>query len=351
MKATASVDSGTAAPPGLVYVSDEVPGIQRLRRGDRFFYRQPDGKPLRDEQQLRRIRKLAIPPAYSEVWICTSARGHLQATGRDARGRKQYRYHPDWRLARDETKFERMHDFGMALPRIRVRVSRDLAAPVGRRVLRDTVIATIVRLLDLTLVRVGNDEYARSNGSFGLTTLQNRHAVVLGDELKLRFRGKSGITHEVSLQDKRIARIVKRCQSLPGQELFQYIDDDGQTRTIGSVDVNDYLREASGGDFTAKDFRTWHGSVHALKLWRGLDPEEVEKPTLAGAKRLLGEVAARLGNTVAVCRKAYVHPRVLALLTGEVKTSGDLAATASVPRKAGLSVDERIFLAFLRACG
>jgi DNA topoisomerase-1 len=355
MKAATSEQARAAAaelvPPGLVYVTDDKPGITRLRRGESFFYRKPDGKTLGDEEQLARIRKLAIPPAYSDVWICPSPRGHLQATGRDARGRKQYRYHADWRMARDETKFERMHDFGAALPRIRARVTRDLAAPVGQRVLRDTVIAAIVRLLDTTLVRVGNDEYARSNGSFGLTTLRTRHAAVRGDALKFRFRGKSGITHEVALQDKRVARVVKRCQALPGQELFQYLDDDGETHTIGSADVNDYLRDASGGDFTAKDFRTWHGSVHALQLWRALAPDEARQPTPAGAKRLLTEVAAKLGNTVAVCRKAYVHPQVLALMTGEMKSEIGEALPATPPRKTGLSLDERIFIAFLGACG
>jgi DNA topoisomerase I len=347
----AEAAAGELVPRGLVYVSDDKPGIQRFRRGDAFHYRKPDGNTLDDEAQLARIRKLAIPPAYSDVWICPSPRGHLQATGRDARGRKQYRYHADWRMARDETKFERMHDFGAALPRIRARVTRDLAAPVGRRVLRETVIAAIVRLLDTTLVRVGNDEYARSNGSFGLTTLRNRHAAVRGDELQFRFRGKSGITHAVALQDKRVARVVKRCQALPGQELFQYLDDAGEAHSIGSSDVNDYLRDASGGDFTAKDFRTWHGSVHALKLWRGLAPEEARQPSLAGAKRLLAEVAVKLGNTVAVCRKAYVHPRVLALITGDVKSAIGEALPATPPRKTGLSLDERVFIAFLGACG
>ena len=341
--------SGTPpAPRGLVYVSDEAPGIRRLRRGERFVYRLPDGRPLRDAQQIARIRRLAIPPAYSQVWICPLPHGHLQATGRDARGRKQYRYHPEWRAARDETKFDRMLEFGAALPRIRARVRRDLAAPVGQRVLRDTVLAAIVRLLDTTLMRVGNDEYARRNGSYGLTTLRNQHAQIHGDELRLRFRGKSGVLHEAALQDRRVARIVRRCQALPGQQLFEYLDDAGTPHAVGSADVNAYLREASGGDFSAKDFRTWHGSVHALRLWRALDPDEAARPTLACAKRLLGEVAARLGNTVAVCRKAYVHPRVLALLTGAATLPPEGVAA---PRRAGLAADERRLLAYLMACG
>ncbi len=330
-------------PSGLIYVTDDGPGIQRVRRGGNFGYRLPDGKLLRDEQQLTRIRKLAIPPAYEQVWICPHPHGHLQATGRDARGRKQYRYHADWRSARDETKFERMLEFGAALPRIRARVEKDLAAPVGQRVPRNTVIAAIVRLLDTTLVRVGNDEYARNNGSFGLTTLRNRHVAVRGDALKLRFRGKSGVSHEIELHDHRVAKVVKRCQNLPGQELFQCTDEQGATHSIGSQDVNDYLREASGGEFTAKDFRTWHGSVHALQLWRTADPAVAAKPTLAEAKRLLAEVAAKLGNTVAVCRKAYVHPRVLALLTGEAAHE----FPSTIAPKRGLGPGERALLHFL----
>ncbi|MDP9045835.1 MAG: DNA topoisomerase IB [Pseudomonadota bacterium] len=339
--------SGLATPEiphGLVYVSDTAPGIRRQRRGDGFTYRRPDGAALRDRAELERIRALAIPPAYSEVWICMLPHGHLQATGRDARGRKQYRYHAKWRLARDETKFDRMLDFGAALPRIRAAVERDLAAPVGERVVRETVIAAIVRLLDTTLMRVGNDEYARSNGSFGLTTLRNRHVKVAGDAITLRFRGKSGVDHAVSLQDRRVARIVKRCQSLPGQELFQFLDAAGNAHSVGSLEVNDYLRAASGGDFTAKDFRTWHGSVHALELWRALAPDEAAQPTLAGTKRLLEQVAARLGNTVSVCRKAYVHPRVLALLTGEVRPGAELKPL----RRTGLSLPERHLLAWLK---
>ena len=233
-------------PRGLVYVSDAAPGIRRLRKGDGFVYRRPDGKPVRAEAELQRIRKLAIPPAYEDVWICTDPRGHLQATGRDARGRKQYRYHPDWRLARDADKFERMLDFGAALPKIRRRVAADLAAPVGAQPGRDAVLATLVRLLDTTLVRVGNDEYARSNHSYGLTTLRNRHAAVSGSRLKLRFRGKSGVVHEVALEDPRVARVVRRCQAMPGQELFQYEDEAGATRSVGSADVNDYIRESAG---------------------------------------------------------------------------------------------------------
>ena len=335
-------------PVGLVHVSDDAPGICRLRRGQGFTYRQADGGRLSDAAQLARIRKLAIPPAYTAVWICPLPRGHLQATGRDARGRKQYIYHVEWRRARDETKFDRLPEFGAALPRIRARVTRDLDAPVGSPVLRQTVIAAIVRLLDTTLVRVGNDEYARANGSFGLTTLRKRHVAVKGSQLRLRFRGKSRITHEVTLDDRRITRLVRRCQSLPGQELFQYLDDASEAHSIGSMDVNDYLRLASGGDFTAKDFRTWHGSVHTLQLWHLLAASEQASQTAETANRLLAEVARRLGNTVAVCRKSYVHPQILALLSGEAPGQWPVSAEAP-PRKTGLTTGERRFLAFLSA--
>lgn len=333
-------------PPGLVYVSDRSPGICRLRKGKGFAYRDADGMRVSDARQLERIRKLAIPPAYAAVWICPSAHGHIQATGRDARGRKQYLYHPQWRLARDETKYDRMADFGAALPRIRASVTRDLEAAAGAQVLHRTVVAAIVRLLDTTLMRVGNDEYARDNASFGLTTLRKRHVAVSGSKLGLRFRGKSGITHEVSLEDKRIARIVRRCQILPGQELFQYLDDEGVVHSVGSADVNQYLQAASDGEFSAKDFRTWHGSVHALQLWRALATGE--DPGKAIVNQLLAEVAGRLGNTVAVCRKSYVHPRVLALLTGAAPARW-LPSDRPPPRKSGLSTAERRFLKLLQA--
>ncbi len=349
MSAVAPAEDAVATPRGLVYVNDQGPGICRMRRGKGFSYRGADGRRLTDAAQLARIRSLAIPPAYTKVWICPVPEGHLQATGRDARGRKQFRYHADWRRARDETKFDRMSAFGAALPRIRACVARDLGWPVGQQVRRETVLATLVRLLDTTLVRVGNDEYARSNGSFGLTTLRNGHAVVKGGALRLRFRGKSGVVHEVSVNDRRVARVVARCQALAGQQLFEYLDETGAVRCIGSADVNDYLRAASGGDFTAKDFRTWHGSVIALGLAIA-DREGADcagPPSAAHVKRLLSQVAARLGNTVAVCRKAYVHPRVLALLSGEAPPPNP-RGQAPRSRARGLTVGERALLEFLR---
>ncbi|MEP6872933.1 MAG: DNA topoisomerase IB [Burkholderiales bacterium] len=338
-----------APPAHLVYVNDESPGICRLRRGKGFTYRRPDGRRLTDAAQLDRIRRLAIPPAYTKVWICPMPHGHLQATGRDARGRKQFRYHADWRRARDEKKFERMLDFAAALPRIRARVRRDLEGGADHPLARDAVIAAIVRLLDTTLMRVGNDEYARANGSFGLTTLRNRHAVVDGAALRLRFRGKSGVEHEVALRDPRVARIVARCQALPGQPLFEYRDAGGTVRGIGSADVNDYLRAASGGEFTAKDFRTWHGSVVALHLCSCPGGAGAEASPAARARRanaLLSQVAARLGNTVAVCKQSYVHPRVLDLLANP-----PAAPPRPPPRKSGLNIGERHLLALLRSPG
>jgi DNA topoisomerase-1 len=329
------------APRGLVYVSDAMPGIQRLRHGASFRYRRPDGKALRDVAELKRIRSLAIPPAYEQVWICPHPQGHIQATGRDARGRKQYRYHADWRVARDADKFSRMREFGLALPRIRARVKRDLAATTGSRA---SVLAALVRLLDTTLVRIGNDEYARTNGSYGLTTLRNRHAAVKGSVLQLRFRGKSGIWHEVSLDDPRVARIVRHCQAMPGQELFQYEDEAGETHSLGSADVNDYLREITGAEFSAKDFRTWHASAHALQLLCDL-PEDgpVSKRV---TNEVLGEVARRLGNTVAVCRKSYVHPGLL-----EKAADAGLTQMLEVDckRAHGRVIAEARLLAFLEA--
>jgi len=343
----------TRAPPGLVYVNDEMPGIRRVRRGPHFTYRLPDGRPLRDGEAIARIRKLAIPPAYTDVWICPLPHGHLQATGRDARGRKQYRYHPEWRVARDADKFQRMLAFGRVLPRVRRRVRQDLARGTGSHPDRRAVLAALVRLLDTTLVRIGNDEYARSNGSYGLTTLRNRHAAVQGATLRLRFRGKHGVVHDVTVADPRVARIVRGCQTLPGQELFEYVDEAGAVRCVGSADVNEYLREAAGEDVTAKDFRTWHATVHALALLKAPPPAvDGRQRARRTANEILAEVAARLGNTVAVCRKAYVHPGVLELASSGMPD--DVAALqASMPApRTGLSGQECDLMDFLeRAAG
>ncbi len=373
MTATTTVTpAGQRLPGGLVYVTPDLPGLRRVRRGKAFAYRLPDGSWLRDAEESRRIAQLAIPPAYQEVWICPLANGHLQATGLDARGRRQYRYHPDWRRLRDGDKFERMRAFGEALPRIRARVARDLAPKRGQTLTRTLVLATIVRLLDTTYLRVGNEEYAVSNRSYGLTTLRTRHADVRGSTLQLQFRGKSGVQQSATLDDPRVARVVRRCQQLPGQELFQYLDEDGTPHSLGSSDVNDYLREiaaparaskqsirARGGTsepahFTAKDFRTWHGSVQALELTRlACTHNATEDGPTTSARDILVEVAKQLGNTPAVCKKAYIHPAVLELGARLASDAGpdmqrvwQRIGTAASPR--GLSAAERRFLTFLR---
>jgi DNA topoisomerase-1 len=298
----------SAKVAGLSYVTDTKPGIRRKRSGKGFTYLDPDGKPIRDPDVLRRIASLAIPPAWTEVWISPKPLGHLQATGRDARGRKQYRYHPRWRAVRDETKYTRMLAFGAALPRIRRRIEADLARP---GLPREKVLATVIRLLETTLIRVGNEEYARTNRSFGLTTMRDRHVAVDGATVAFKFRGKSGIYHAVDLGDRRLARVVKRCRDLPGQDLFQYLDDDGQAQTINSADVNAYLREVSGEDFTAKDFRTWAGTVLAALALQEFETFDSEAQAKKNIVRAIESVAERLGNTPTVCRKCYVHPEIL----------------------------------------
>jgi DNA topoisomerase-1 len=334
-------------PAGLVYSSDAEPGITRVRRGKNFAYRDCKGRWIRDEQQLARIRQLAIPPAYESVWICASPDGHLQATGRDARGRKQYRYHPTWRLERDSGKFDRLLQFAKALPGLRRKVQRHLKEKEHSR---ELVLATIVHLLDTTLIRVGNDQYARENGSFGLTTLRNRHVRIQGDAFKLSFRGKSGVRHDVEVKDPRVLRVVRRCLHLPGQELFQYQGDDGQPHAVGSGDVNDFLDSLCPERFTAKDFRTWHGSVLALDTLRKFCGAAGESFTL---KQLLEEVSQSLGNTPAVCRKAYIHPAVLDLGTRLAAMKGEALFDDHVPAaeagRAGLNAAERRLVAFLGA--
>jgi DNA topoisomerase-1 len=304
-RAVAVDPSESAQEAGLRYVNDSVPGIRRRRAGKGFTYLDSNGRRITDRATLARIRSLAVPPAYSDVWISPRPNGHLQATGRDARGRKQYRYHPRWREVRDETKFGRMLAFSEALPRIRKRVEQDLSRP---GLPREKVLATLVRLLELTGIRVGNDEYARNNHSFGLTTLRDDHVEVSGSTMRFEFRGKSGKVHRVSLSDRRVARIVARCQSIPGEELFQYADDEGVHQTIGSSDVNDYLREIAEDDFTAKDFRTWSGTLQAMGALEELGPASSEREAKSTVVAAIDRVAARLNNTRAICRKYYVHP-------------------------------------------
>ena len=309
----ANAPTESATQVGLVYVSDADPGLRRRRADNGFRYFDPRGKPVRDRATLERIRALAIPPAYRDVWICVHARGHLQATGRDARGRKQYRYHPRWREVRDAEKFDRMLAFGAALPRLRRRLRADLART---GLPREKVLAIVVTVMADTLVRIGNDEYARDNRSFGLTTLRDRHAEFAGGgRLRLKFRGKGGKEHDVVMDDARLARLVRRCQQLPGQQLFQYVDDDGLVQPVGSAEVNDYLREVMGSEFTAKDFRTWGGTLCALRLLAAEAlPGSEDAPARSAASvrnAVIAAVAELLRNTPAICRKSYIAPVVL----------------------------------------
>src|SRR6266478_4616637 len=294
-----------ATSAGLSYVTDGVAGIRRQRAGKGWVFYAPDGARISDGAERRRILGLVIPPAWTDVWICPDPHGHIQATARDARGRKQYRYHPLYRAARDKSKFRRMLEFSEILPDIRERVERDLRAGV---LTRRQILATVVRLLDKTLIRVGNDEYARENRSFGLTTLRGRHVEIDGSKLRFTFRGKSGVSHEVAITDRRLARIVQQCQDLPGQELFQYLDVKGRRQTISSDDVNAYLRETTGRDITAKDFRTWAGTMLAAKHLCAIGPANSRREAERNVVRAIDAVADRLGNTRAVCRKYYVHP-------------------------------------------
>lgn len=330
----------SAESAGLRYVSCDAPGIRRVRAGRGFAYRDADGKLVRDRGVLARIRALALPPAWRDVWICARADGHLQAVGRDARGRKQYRYHARWREVRDETKYNRMLRFGELLPKVRAEVERHLGLS---GLPREKVLATVVRLLETTLIRVGNEEYARANRSFGLTTLQNRHVQIHGARVLFNFRGKSGVRHSIPLKDRRLARILQRCRDLPGYELFQYVDADGALQSIDSADVNAWLREISGEDFTAKDFRTWAGTVQAALALAEMSGEVPESARRKNVAEVVARVAQRLGNTPAVCRKCYVHPAVI---------DGYLAGTLALARAEGgdgLDTDERAVLGFLRA--
>lgn len=336
-----------ARAAGLRYVHDYSPGIRRVRSGKGFRYVGPDGKAVRDPEVLRRIRSLVIPPAWTDVWICPTANGHLQATGRDARGRKQYRYHPRWRAVRDDTKYDKVIAFAHALPQIRTRIEHDLALPGLHR---DKVLATVVRLLETTLIRVGNDEYVRQNRSFGLTTMQDRHVKVNGSEVRFQFRGKSGIRHAIDLHDRRLARIIKRCQDVPGEELFQYLDEHGRPHDIGSADVNEYLRETTGQDFTAKDFRTWAGTVLAARALQEVAAFDSKAQAKRNIVQAIETVAKRLGNTRTVCRKCYVHPAVIdSYLDGSLLETLRKRAAQEMSRSLeNLQPEEAAVLAFLQ---
>lgn len=334
---TDPVEAAQAA--NLRYVNDGEPGIRRKRAGRGFTYLAPDAERVTDGETLERIKRLAIPPAYTEVWICATDDGHIQATGRDEKGRKQYRYHPRWNDIRDQTKFGRMIAFGEALPGIRARVESDLGLP---GMPREKVLAAVIALLGTTFIRVGNQEYARNNDSFGLTTMHDDHVEVSGSTVRFEFRGKSGKEHSIDLRDRRLAKIIKKSQDLPGEHLFQYRDENGMIRAVTSTDVNTYLREISGQDFTAKDFRTWGGTTLAFLALTGLPPAESQTALKKNVSHMVKSVSSQLGNTVTVCRKYYIHPRVM-----EAYTDGKLAQfTGEAPP--GLRPEEAAILYLLR---
>jgi DNA topoisomerase I len=342
-----NTDSAEAARAAqLRYVSDSRPGIRRRVAGGGFIYLNGQDTQVEDEAVLARIRALAIPPAWTEVWICKLSYGHLQASGRDARGRKQYRYHARWRKVRDEAKYDRMSDFGAALPRIRERVEADLRLT---KLTREKVLAIVTRLLETTFIRVGNEEYARTNKSFGLTTLKDRHVKVEGGTIRFRFRGKSGKEHQITLANRRLARLVKSCQDLPGQDIFQYLDENGEPQPVDSGDVNAYLREIAGEDFTAKDFRTWAGTLLAAQLLDDYSAVESATAAKAACASSVKEVARQLGNTPAICRKCYIHPAVLAGFLEPDKLALWKKTSAAANERAGLSRHEVALLRYLEA--
>ncbi|MBK5343799.1 DNA topoisomerase IB [Pseudomonas sp. TH49] len=325
-------------PPDLHYVDDTQPGLTRKKLRGKFAYFDPAGQRITDPDEIKRINSLAVPPAYTDVWICADPRGHLQATGRDARGRKQYRYHPRWREVRDADKYSRLREFGLALPKLRKQLETLLDAPGFSR---DKVMATVITLLDATLIRVGNTQYARDNRSYGLTTLRSRHVEVNGSAILFQFRGKSGIEHQITVKDRRLARIIKRCLEIPGQNLFQYLDENGERHTVSSHDVNTYLKTLTGADFTAKDYRTWAGSALALAVLRELQWES-ETEAKRHVVEMVKSVSKQLGNTPAVCRKCYIHPAVVERFL--------LGALAELPRprvRKGLRSEEVALAMFL----
>ncbi len=346
-----SRDAGTVAPhetakvAGLRYVSDAQAGISRIPKGDRFLYVFPDGRRVRDAQTLDRIRSLGIPPAWSDVWITTAPNGHLQATGRDAKGRKQYRYHPRWRAVRDESKYNQLIAFGEALPRIRAAVERDLAQ---QGLSWNRVLAVVVALLDETFIRVGNEQYARENHSFGLTTLRDQHVAISGAKLTFKFRGKSGKLQEVAVKDRTLSRIIQRLRDLPGYGLFQYLDEDGERHAVDSADVNTYLREVSGEHFTAKDFRTWAGTVTATDSLEHLGEPGTAVEAKHNVVEAIGKAAERLGNTPTICRKCYVHPGVVDAYLDGTLFREERRLTPSEIKRSGLSPEEARVLAMLR---
>jgi len=339
---TISREVAAATSAALRYVSGAPPGLTRQRAGKGFAYRDAAGRLIRDRAQVARINKLAIPPAWTDVWICADPNGHLQATGRDARGRKQYRYHARWREVRDEDKYARLAEFGRALPQVRQRARRDLELSGYPR---DKVLAILVQLLETTFIRVGNEEYARTNQSYGLTTMQNRHLRADRGKVQLKFRGKSGKVHAIDVHDARLARLIKRLRDIPGQQLFQYLDDEGNPQPVDSGDVNAYLHAIAGDDFTAKDFRTWAGTLLATRELAGAVRDEVF--TKANMIRAIDSVAERLGNTRAISRKCYIHPAVLAAFEDEEVRARWISAVQHPARVRGLRAEERALIKFL----
>ena len=329
-----------ALPPDLHYLDDTQPGIRRKRLRGKFCYFDAAGQRISEADEINRLNALAVPPAYTDVWICADPQGHLQATGRDARGRKQYRYHPRWREVRDGDKYSRLLAFGMALPKLRQRLEAQLALPGHSR---DKVMATVISLLDTTLIRIGNSQYARENRSYGLTTLRNRHVAVNGSAIAFQFRGKSGVEHQITVKDRRLARIIKRCLELPGQDLFQYLDDEGQRHTVSSSDINAYLHSLTAGGFTAKDYRTWAGSSLALSALRELKWESASEAKQHVVERVKA-IARELGNTPAVCRKCYIHPAVL-----DAFLLGTLAELPRPRQRKHLSREEVGLMMFLQS--
>lgn len=342
----AAIDNEKAANvANLLYVKDSDPGILRYRKGKGFYYLF-EKKPVKEKNEIERIRKLAVPPAWEKVWICRSPNGHIQATGFDLRKRKQYRYHPLWNLIRNETKFHRLYEFGKILPQLRKKINEDISSP---SLTQEKVLATVLSLMEATYIRIGNNEYEKIYGSYGLTTLKDKHVTVNGDKITFSFKGKKGIHHNVSLKSKKLARIVKQCRDIPGKELFQYYDTEGNRKTIDSGMVNDYIKNATGKDFTAKDFRTWAGSVHALDALKGFSEAETSEQKKKNILLMLDSVSEKLGNTRTVCKKYYVHPGIIRLyeedkLTNYLKNADKSEETAE---KFSLTVLEEILMQIL----
>jgi DNA topoisomerase-1 len=330
----------------LVYVNDKEPGINRLKKGKGFVYIY-DEKPLKQKEEIERIRKLAIPPAWTNVWICRNSHGHIQATGFDIRGRKQYRYHSMWNVLRNETKFHRLYEFGKALPSIRLKLEEDLAK---KELTEDKVLATVVSLMERTSIRIGNEEYEKTNGSYGLTTLKDNHVKIEGDNIVFSFKGKKGIEHKIPLKNKRLARMVKQCRDIPGKELFQYYDAEGNRKSIDSGMVNRYIKDAAGGDFTAKDFRTWSGTLNIIRAFRSIGEAETDSDCKKNVISALDEVSKQLGNTRTVCKKYYVHPGVIKLYEDKslLKYLDELDKIEHPDDLAGLASEERVLMKILK---